>query len=289
MRTYPALRIGIVAALSVALASCATSEDQSVSAPPPPLMSPPPPPPVPAPERDGGFETMFEAVSDMLVRGEGRFEDIDGYPVKGLVLLDADSGSRNKRVCEAFTKLTPRETAELFSNADDTFAPLFWPVTSEPEDRSDCDDLLAVYDFEMAKFYMNKPAIRVEGGPVIWAHDAQGRAALLDLSKAGKDQTRALVPAFANAMVANDMANLNPRVERNIFGVNLPSCDADSVTPENSVIAYYTDLYNGPEGTNLLDRARDLGGSVVGTVLPVSDLAGAAAEQTARFLYCRLS
>lgn len=123
-------------------------------------------------------------------------------PVKGLVLLRSGEAKNNKRVCEAFLMLPTTAGTTVAGVSPKRITPTLWPVTSKPSDSAGCDELLGLYDFNTASIYFQHLQKGSAKGPLL-AAVAGDRVAFVDLNKAKKKEIASIVPAWSQALRAN--------------------------------------------------------------------------------------
>lgn len=124
-------------------------------------------------------------------------------PMKGVVLLRSGETKNNRRVCEAFLTLPPTASTLPMGISPKRITPTMWPVTSKPTDAAKCDELLRLYDFDTASIYFQHLQKASAKGPLL-ATVAGDRVAFIDLNKAKKKEIKSIVPAWSQALRAND-------------------------------------------------------------------------------------
>lgn len=193
-------RLLCIFAILVVLSSCAAMPKPSaLVAPPTPVIS----------------------VSDFLIRGQRSFDNATVTGMKSIVLFTRQNNARNKRFCETFVKLAPIEVAEA-SGIKADFAPIYWLLKKDVPDRTNCDQLLKEYDFQLANLYLQRYGQGLSKGPILVAVDQDGRFAFIDTEKAdGRDIAR-IVIEWANMFQKGGMSNISissPTFLENLAGL----------------------------------------------------------------------
>lgn len=206
--------------------------------------------------------TVIIPTKEFLLRSES-FATIDSH-AKGLILLRKDDSKRNRRVCNAFVQLAPTSVAKEMNLASlGQIAPTVWPVTAKPTDDSDCDELLAKYDYDAAAVYfvaLDRPSAK---GPLL-AASIDDRIAFIDLSRAKSRHIAALVPAWAKAIGANSGSDIV--MDGGFFAEACRAVGADSKYVSGEVLEIVDDA--SKPGLGELFK---IGLTVVGAVVPYAD------------------
>jgi hypothetical protein len=190
-----------------------------------------------------------------------KIADVPGA-MKGLILLRRDSERLNKRVCNAFTKLPTTESTQRLGVPANRITPTVWLVKSMPADGSNCDTLLAHYDYDAAAVYfahLNREAAK---SPLL-AAVLDDKLAFINLAKASKNDIDALVPAWSRALVANNRNDIDLQRE-----VVRRVCQTAGVNPKN-VTAEVLEIIDG--NNNSLWKLLRQGVGIVANIVPYGD------------------
>jgi hypothetical protein len=202
------------------LAACQSVVEVPTPAPPPPPPFYPPAPPsdplVSSPSPTPAALPVI-ATRDFIIRGERTFGGEWPYPLRSVLLLKANGGSKNRVACEQFVGLAETAVAPTVVG-DATFVPTFWLLSEQVSDRRNCTQLLAKYDFEAASLLMQRYGVPISSrGPVLVVADREGKYAFLDVSRANNNKVREAVRDWGRMMTENGMQNIT------LQGTNLGS------------------------------------------------------------------
>ncbi|HQS97635.1 hypothetical protein [Novosphingobium sp. 17-62-19] len=192
-----------------------------------------------------GSKAELISVSDFLVRGVNNFDEANSGKIKSIVLFTDANSSKNKKFCEAFVKLAPMNVA-LSSGVKAEFAPIYWVLKNDVDNRMDCKKILKEYDYQVANIYLQRYGQSASKGPVLVAVDKEGSFAFIDISKANGSDIKKVVFDWANMMRKNGMENISitsPTFLNNLAGlacntatqivaVHTPAEGADPTKPE---------------------------------------------------------
>lgn len=223
------------------------------------------------------------SVSDFLVRGTGDFDKANPGELKSIVLFTDKNSSKNKKFCEAFVKLAPLSVAKA-SGIKAQFAPVYWLLKNEVSDRTDCNQLLKSYDYQVANLYLQRYGQSLSKGPVLVAVDKDGNFAFIDVAKANGRDIKKVVFDWGNMMQKNGMQNVtvtSPTFLQNLAGLlcntttqmvalHTPAAGADPTKPQTFGFDATTGKWNKPSVYQV--GAILLGGTITNLACAVGNL-----------------
>ena len=236
---------------TVALAGCAKMAPTEILPPAPGSAAP---------------DASYVAATDFIVGGVTP-EGLDRFPMHGIVVLTQPrSGSqrrRNQAVCEGFTALPSVAvvTGGGFGSVPDAqVTPTFWLSKTAPTNTSDCDQLLANYDFDRAKAVLATMGRPGNDGPVLVAVKEQ-KVAFIDLAKANRRHVRPAVAGWSRAMQKNNMNDIALS-----GGILRDACDVVTSGDQGTVDVGVLELIAATEPDPVLDAARAAAGFLLDLV-----------------------
>jgi len=163
---------------------------------------------------DGSQKATYIAARDFIVGG-ALPENHGTFPMYAVVALSNDSSGNRKRsrwVCETFVNLplvSILSSGGVGSVSQDQITPTYW-LLKEDVDRKDCKVLAEQYDYERAMAIFSLAGRSGQSGTMLIAY-RDNKIAVLDISKAGKRWTKAIVAKWSEAVRANRMQDITVR------------------------------------------------------------------------------
>jgi hypothetical protein len=169
-----------------------------------PVAPPPSPTEVPA-------SASYIAAQDFVV--DGRLpENHAKFPMYAIVVLSNNNSHNRKRikwVCETFINLPPvisGKPGDVGYISQERITPTYWLLKNDV-DKNNCNAMQERYDFDRAKAVFSLAGRPGGSGTLLIAY-RENKVAVLDLSRAGKRWTKAMVGKWSEALRANGMQDI---------------------------------------------------------------------------------